>query len=55
MRHKGIGHGPYLQETDDLFEKISEVYLGRNETDLHEQCVKIQIITLWFHSVNNTQ
>lgn len=38
-----------------LFEKIPEVYLGRNETGLCEQRVKIQIITLWFHLVKGTQ
>ena len=38
-----------------IFEKIPEVYLGRNETGLYEQCVKIQIITLWFHLVKDTQ
>lgn len=47
--------GPYWQEIYILFEKIPAVYLGRNETGLYEQCVKIQIITLWFHLLNNTQ
>lgn len=34
------GCGPYWQEIYILFEKISTVYLGRNETGLYQQCVK---------------
>lgn len=52
---RNIKYGHYLQGIFILFEKIPEMYLGRNETGLCEQGVKIQTITLWFHWVNNIQ
>lgn len=37
---RNIRHGPDLQEIYILFQKISEVYLGKKETGLYEQCLK---------------